>query len=635
MRSCVLLAAAVALVASLPACDPDGPGARSDATLARVRRLSDLLALARVETEGPAPMKPTHARLRGTTLRTLFQHPDSSIVFDGVPIPPRTVLEFSIGVADAGWERGSDGVVFEIQVGVDGARQTVFEQLLTDPSGGFESQEVPLDAFTGRAVQLVLRTSKGPRADGNYDWAYWGDPRLRSKPDASERHAQPNVLLVSFDTLRADFVGAYGQRPSPTPRMDSLARRGTLFERTVAQSAWTLPSHFALLSGRFPDRRLLEYDLNPCAIDEKVAMLAEHFAARGYLTAAFTGGGYVSSSLGFGQGFQVFESHGSRLEENLPAVLSWLDQSSTGPFFLFVHFFNVHRPYTPPADFFARFVTRVPSACRGLEFSEADNQSGRSTRCLESAGGVDYLREIYAAEVAYADALFGELLDAMRRQGILDETVVAVVSDHGEELMERGRLDHVRTLYEEVVRVPLILAGPGIPRGLRVGETVQLMDLQPTLLELAGIAPPPDVDARSLRPLLACRTSGSPACVATSFLARVRGERAEPRLAFSATAFDRDLPGLTGESYDFKASVVNDGEKLIWLCGGVREAEEIYDLDVDPGETRPIPGEERVAGGLRETLRSWVGSLPRDRYCRAEELDPGTREQLRALGYLP
>lgn len=635
MRSRSFVAAAVALLVSLPVCSPGGTGA--DASLPRVRRLSDLLELARTETEGPAPVKLTDAGLRGTKLRALFQHPESSIVFDGVPIPAGTVLEFSVGVADAAWERGSDGVSFEIQVGVEGARQTVFERSLTDPKGGFEPHEVPLDAFAGRTVQLVLRTSKGTRGDGTYDWAYWGDPRLRRQPEAGERGGRPNVLLVSFDTLRFDFVGAYGKRPSPTPRMDSLARRGTLFERAIAQSAWTLPSHFALLSGLYPDRRLLAYDLNPCTIDEQVTMLAEHLAERGYLTAAFTGGGYVSSSLGFGQGFQVFESHGSRLEENLPAVLSWLDRNSAGPFLLFVHFFNVHRPYTPPADFFARFVARVPSACEGLAFSEADNQSGRSTRCLESTEGLVYLQEIYAAEVAYADALFGKVLDAMSRQGILGQTVVAVVSDHGEELMERGRLDHVRTLYEEVVRVPLILAGPGIPRGLRVTETVQLMDVHPTLLDLAGIAVPSDVQARGLLPLLRCRPPRSPTCLATRLLGRLRRGEPERRLAFSATAFDRELPGLTGERHDFKASVSSDRVKLVWLGGEGVEVEEVYHLEEDLRERQAIRGEEQDVGGLREALRSWVGSLPQDRHCRAQEqeLDPGTRDQLRALGYLP
>jgi arylsulfatase A-like enzyme len=493
--------------------------------------------------------------------------------------------------------------------------------------------EVSLARWAGQAVDLVLRTSRGPRLDGSHDWAHWGDPRLRAPLVSPAEGERPNLLLVSFDTLRADYLGTYGFALDTSPQIDALGARGAVFDSVIAQAPWTLPSHFSLFTGLYPDRRLLHYDLDPCTIGGDVTMLAEVLEEHDYLTAAFTGGGYVSSALGFDQGFHSFESHGSRLEDNLPAVLRWIEEHGDSRFFLFLHHFNVHRPYRPPEDFLRRYVRRVPEACEGVAFREAAAEPRRAG-CLAHPQGVEYLRGIYAAEVANADFLLGRVLLALERRGVLARTLVVVTSDHGEELMDHGALDHVRTLYQEAVRIPLVLAGPGVPAGVRIGALMESIDLLPTLLDLLAIPAQPATDGRSAAPLLACpRASSSLACAVQAAASRLGG--GERPSAFAATSFDRGLPALRREPHDFKAAVVSGARKLETLGAEPERESRLFDLSKDPRELRPLPVDgSGMSRSLGESLDAWLRRLPDDRYCEGGPPSPELRRELEALGYL-
>jgi hypothetical protein len=363
-------------------------------------------------------------------------------------------------------------------------------------------------------------------------------------------------------------------------------------------------------------------------------MLAELLERQDYLTAAFTGGGYVSAALGFDQGFHVFESHGSRLEDNLPAVLEWIERHGESRFFLFLHHFNVHRPYDPPQDFLRRFVREVPEPCEGVAFREDGTEASRNA-CLDHPLGLDYLRGVYAAELANADFLFGRVLASLARRNVLERSLVVVTSDHGEELMDHGALDHVRTLHQEAVRTPLILAGPGVPPGVRVGALVQSIDLPQTLLDLLGVGVRIPGDGRSVAPLLACpRGSRSPACLGEALRSRLPGHRGDGR-AFAATAFDRNLPSLRQEPDDFKAAILWGGSKLVMRGREPAAQASLFDLSEDPRELDPLAVDRSGEGGaLREALDAWVGSLPEDRYCQGGQVSPEVRGELEALGYL-
>jgi hypothetical protein len=634
--------AAALLVTGVPACQrAEPPQTLGSQRIERVVRLAPRLSQAQIEEPGAAPPRAAHTRLQGSMLRSIFQHPDSSLVFPSLPILERTTLEFAIGIDDAAIEKGSDGVGFEVLVEAGGTRESVFERVLDptrDGERGWVRVAVSLERWAGETVNLVLRTHRGPNGDASFDWSHWGDPRLRAEVASPVGSERPNLLLVSFDTLRADYLGAYGFPLDTSPNIDALGARGAVFEAVIVQAPWTLPSHFSLFTGLYPDRRLLRYDLQPCTIDEEVTMLAEVLEQQDYLSAAFTGGGYVSSSLGFDQGFHTFESHGSRLEDNLPEVLRWLEQHSSSRFFLFLHQFNTHRPYKPSPDQLERFVPEIPEPCQGVFFSDADFPSGRNASCLEHPSGLEYLRGLYAAEVAYADALFGRVVRALQRSGALEQTLVVVTADHGEELMDHGALDHVRTLYQEALRAPLVMAGPGIPSGVRVGELIEGVDLSPTLLDLLALDDPRTRDGESRSALLACpRPDPSPRCAGEASRQDPAGPPGGMPIAFAATAFDRGLSNLQGEPHDFKAAAVSRGGKVVAQGSGSPSEEWFFDLVEDPRELHPRPAAPGWPGGARalhEALQAWLGGLPEDRYCKSSAVSPALRHELEALGYL-
>jgi hypothetical protein len=280
-------------------------------------------------------------------------------------------------------------------------------------------------------------------------------------------------------------------------------------------------------------------------------------------------------------------------------------------------------------------VRQVPKPCEGISFREDGTEAVRNA-CLADPAGLDYLRGLYAAEVANADFLFGRVLAALARRGALERTLVVVTSDHGEELMDHGALDHVRTVHQETLRIPLVIAGPGVPRGVRIRELVEAVDLPATLLETLGTGIGLPGDGASAAGLLACaRPWSSLACLADAARAWLPGSGQRRSEAFAATAFDRRLPNLASERYDFKAALVSDDLKLMALGTEADREDRIYDLAEDPLELRPRPGDGSAEGRrLRERLDSWLDGIPEDRYCTGSAPNPALREELEALGYL-
>ncbi len=286
------------------------------------------------------------------------------------------------------------------------------------------------------------------------------------------------VVLVSIDTLRADHLPAYGSRRVRTPAIDALAADGQVFEQAYAHSPQTLPSHASILSGRLPFehgvRDNMGFALKP---DER--LLSSMLGARGYETAAFVSAYVLRAATGLGAGFDEYDDTlpTSSTEialgdvqrdgaDTVAAVDRWLDSKAASPFFLFVHLYEPHTPYTPPA----RFSEYPP----------------------------------YDGEIAYADELVGRLIASLTRRGLYDTALVILLSDHGEGLGDHGEAEHGLFLYRETIRVPLIVKLPGARgAGGRVREPVQHIDLVPTILDLAGAPRPTGLGGRSLVPALA------------------------------------------------------------------------------------------------------------------------------------
>lgn len=389
---------------------------------------------------------------------------------------------------------------------------------------------------------------------------------------------RPSVVLVTLDTTRADRLGCYGYKDATTPVLDALARSGARFERALSPAPLTLPAHASVMTGLVPRRHGVR-DNAGFRLDAKPQVLAEAFRSAGYRTAGFVSAAVLDRITGIGRGFEIFDDRvrigdrrafnyeeraASQVTEAALAALKGLEP----PFLLWVHYYDPHLPYVPPEP----FRTRHP---------------GRP----------------YDGEIAFVDAEAGRLLEAARaRAGAL---IVAIAGDHGESLGEHGEDGHGVFVYQATQRVPLILAGPGIPSGSVVKGNVGLIDLAPTLLDLAGIPALRDVDGRSLLP------------------------------AIRGTA--RVAPDYEMETW-FPTFAFGWSPLRALVAGPAKYIEaprpELYALDADPTERRDLRKDrvadaERLGRRLREMTRGDMPVPAGDDPALAEQ-----RKRIESLGYV-
>ncbi len=422
----------------------------------------------------------------------------------------------------------------------------------------------------------------------------------------------PNVLVYLIDTLRRDGLGCYGNPRPVSPHIDAFARRALLFERAVAQSSWTRPAVASVFTGLWPPRHGVNR-LGDALAGEAVTM-AELLRAAGYRTHGVIANSSVARAFGFDQGFEGYVKRpGGRWWSSAvtEAALEWLDRDGGEPFFLYLHTVDPHAPYAPSPDLRARFAPRVPDDGRGTIRWLKRLARGELP---VTRGLVADLRALYDAETAGNDASFGALVAGLERRGLWRDLVVVVLSDHGEEFHEHGGWDHGKTLYTEVLDVPLIARFPGLPEGRRTRVLAQHVDLLPTLLSYLELPVPAGLDGRNLLPLLGGQPAGTAAVAAPD----------EEPLVFSSLETDAfAAAAVTGETW-----------RLIERRLPERDVR-LYDRRADPAERRDLaPGRPVEAGWLRAQLRLQELARHGALAARGAEIDEELRRELRALGYI-
>ncbi len=436
----------------------------------------------------------------------------------------------------------------------------------------------------------------------------------------------PPIVLIAVDTLRADHLGSYGDRRGLTPFLDQLAGRGVRFANAYAPSSWTSPSIASLFTSRFPSQHRVTTYQSKLADDE--VTLAEVLASRGYESAGFSANFRLSAALGFGQGFadwRVFvpwqEGTAKVGGEVLRAdSLAWLDERRAAaprrPRLLYYQHMEPHAPYRPPPSF-RRAAAPAPDSAA----AEAANRKllGGALSDITAEESV-LLASLYEGEVAALDAELRALFAELGQRINLDEAIIVITADHGEEFGEHGLHGHGLTLFEEGVRVPLLIIAPGVPPGV-VEQPVSLVDVAPTLLALIGAETEPRFEGRSLLPLLG------------------RGLLDRWRSASAAADVLCELEP-TGAPFDMRAhdaALVHDSLKLL-RSPNPDAAPQLFDLATDPRERTPDPATDAAAkGALSAALARQLAALaPRAQPIPATvPLDDPTRERLRALGYQP
>ena len=382
-----------------------------------------------------------------------------------------------------------------------------------------------------------------------------------------------------------------------------------VFEDATAPSPWTVPSHVSLLTGLSPQSHGVTDRVQH--MDPGADTMATWLERHGYDTAAVVNTVLLDSRRGFASGFDSFDlvvrpHREAAAPEVHRRALRWLERARQRPFFLFLHYYDVHSDYAPGKNYRELLVGPYQGAVNGTSSQLKDVRLGKRTL---TPADVTHLSELYDAEVRQLDDELGRFLDALQERGLLDDTVIAVTSDHGEEFLEHGGVLHGRTLYGELVRVPLILAGPGIPAGSRVAGPVSLVDVFPTLMGLLGVAAPPYVEGVDL-------WRGS------------NGSLVAPgdRPIFFGT--DWWLGGSKGE---WKRAVQQGDWKLLYAHPA--RAFELYDLASDPGEQRNLADDDPER---TEALRALLAPQlrPAARPALRVPVSEEETEQLRALGYL-
>ena len=295
---------------------------------------------------------------------------------------------------------------------------------------------------------------------------------------AVPRRPRPrNLVLISIDTLRADHMGCYGYPRRTTPRLDALARNAR-FVNCTSPSSWTVPAHLSIFTSLEPATHQCVYYAKPGRLNDGYETMAKIFMGNGFRTGAFTGGGFAGARHGLDIGFERFATRGRRFEQNLCCALDWLDDVGRERFLLFFHGFDAHRPYASRSRYRQRFKNGYQGNYPILQFGPRQPRPNPED--------LRFVVSQYDGEIAMVDDLLAYFFKQLQRRNLLDTTLVVVLSDHGEEFYEHGSCDHIRTLYDELVRVPWIMWGPGVP-SVEIDSHVGTIDVLPTVLPLFGL----------------------------------------------------------------------------------------------------------------------------------------------------
>lgn len=413
-----------------------------------------------------------------------------------------------------------------------------------------------------------------------------------------------NIVLIIIDTLRADHLSCYGYSRNTSPALDSLAGSGTMWTNAQAQAPWTLPSHATIWTGLSVRSHRT---LNPIAVsddsgevvkliyklDTDLPSLPVLLNDAGFSTRGLANFTILSDLYGFDQGFDQYSCHingEGRAGVSVDSLIIWLEDHHRERFFCMLHLYDVHSPYAPPAPYNTAFQDDPDARYFDWEL-EGDSILNRD--------GLPLAIDLYDGEIRWVDDSLSRLFAWLRRNGLEDETLVVVVSDHGEEFLEHGWVLHGNTLYQEALHVPLIMSGPGIEPGKVDSTWVGLFDILPTLISWAGIESDAQFDG-------------------TDILGSPDPDRIIPSSGPSPLPWQEQWPIASVVSGSVKTIMMNDMEDFV-----------TYMLTEDPAELNPLPGD---SSGIQDVLYYWAS--PQIGHPDFAESDSRSIQALKDLGYI-
>ncbi|MCB9881854.1 MAG: sulfatase [Planctomycetes bacterium] len=557
-----------------------------------------------------ASWNPTRVALQECSRRAIAFGPETRLerALD-LPDDP-TSLEFAIALDDEAFRvQGThlalvtpegDGLGWRILLETeDRERHVLAEEFLSrERQGAWIERELDLSDFAGQRVVLTVEAFASPPGNASNvrdDIGWFAEPRLVRR--TTDDSPPPGIVVCLIDTLRRDALGCYGNTRIATPHFDALANESLRFTNARSTSNWTLPAHASL----FTSTHVTEHGTNQLrsVLPEELTTLAEALQEEGYATAAFTGGAFVSPRTNLDQGFDLFDTGDREIAPTAERALRWI-RARRGPWFLFLHTYEVHSPYDAPLAWRERFVTAEPDTlATPIDDAELLRRAENGPALTER--DVRFAHQIYEASVAYTDDVFGAFRTALERDGIWNDTLLVLTSDHGEEFFDHGSFSHRTSLYEEQVAIPLLLK---LPAGRAGGSTredpVQLLDVAPTLLEEVNLPVPFEWSGRSFLTPGPQRTH---------------------------------LMGSVGRSESLSFALCS--HPLKWIQGTDGKPNELYDLTADPGEGARLdsPAEDTR---FRALLKALMQQFPRllDTGRPLRDLTSAELALLNAMGYV-
>ena len=507
-----------------------------------------------------------------------------------LPAPGRAVIEIpyvgerivlAFGLIKTGFEWKDEVITYEVRF-ESGKKVLWSDKIVLSPMNAVADRSwVDRDYYVGgfgeTPVRLSVSTSSslGEKADsGSLEEGRHlplaAQPLLLGRPPEGPR--SQNVILISLDALRGDHLGSLGYRRDTSPYLDRFGEENFNFTDASAQSSWTVPSHIAMLASLYPSTHgVFEKNESIRNVSTLASVLAEH----SYRTKAFVDGGFMRPQYGLCHGFDSYECLELQgFSKILPSCEKWIRENRNDPFFLFLHTFDTHDPYRLPEEY--RNLYPVPDGVSSEFVRGFPHELMQLKRKVKSVrvnpAEVEYAVNLYDAGIRYADDQIKRLFDLLRELDLWDHTIIVVTADHGDEFLEHGGFGHGKSLYQEILHVPLMIRAPTIEGRGRVDSLVKTIDIVPTVLELLGIKPSIIPQGDSLLPLL-------------------RGIPTSPRPAFAE---------------DKNCVVYRTGNLKFFYRENSRDRTELYDLEKDPGEnTNLVSKEADLVNRLTEEVKAF------------------------------
>jgi arylsulfatase A-like enzyme len=545
-------------------------------------------------------MLPTGVKEKGiaqTTLRgRVFAAERQTWATTPIFVPEGAKLVTWLAIEEEAAKVGSVGGRLRVSVESAGEHQVLIDEVIEPAVDEYwRESTVDLSEFENRTVTFLFDAEPVESGQATFSAPLFGSPMLVTR---GFRPEPPNVIFVSLDTFRGDHLGTSRRGRALTPNLNAFAAEGALFTSAMTTYPSTTASHLSLLTGLYPARHNTDHPGRRLA--REIPLAAQIFAAAGYVTGAVTENAMLSAAVGFVRGFDAYrEERGiglkmaqGSIEETFAAAIGYAEAHREDRFFLFVHTYQVHGPYRPPPEFdlFRQDLSTI--SAKGIRRKAVEQNNA------------------YAGEMLYTDTIVGRFLAQLEELGLSDDTIVVITSDHGEEFGLHGHIGHSQLLWESVMHVPLMVRAPGrIPAGMRIEQVVSLVDVLPTVLELAGVSVGTNFDGISLVP----RLEGHASTVPRAVFAENR------RKGFESTAARTDTHRFLAR----KGATVPD---------------RIFDVRKDPAEQSPISDE-----ALREEGARWIaryrrsraaGPTPADQDGFKGSIDVETAAKLKALGYV-